>query len=202
MRNIVLLVLPLSVAGCSTTLPRGQLTPVAVAGPATVEQPGQLVGRPFVDFRFVDRNGKPGNFSNELGDYTVLAFLSGNTDGDQMTLDKLQTLLEDSSTDDNVDVVGVVVGPPGVTVNVRGPLGAAWYVADNGQLHRAYGATKGDWLYVIGPSHRIVMAAPAGHATELASVFRGAVDVLSRQRVAEAFANSDEIVRTGPRPME
>jgi len=191
MRNLVLLAWPLAVAGCSATLPRGQLTPIATV---TAAGPGVSVGQPFVDFQFVDRNGKPGRFGNELGDYTVLAFLSGKADADQPALNELQAMLAASTTDDNVHVVGVAIGAPGTKVDVFGPLGVAWFVADNGDLHRAYGAETEDWLFVIGPSHTIVLAAPADQATELAGAFKAAIDDLSDARVAAAFDSDNGFV--------
>jgi hypothetical protein len=194
MRKLMLTVWPVVVAGCSANMPRGPLTPIEVNPPAAaVGQPTSLVGQPFVDFRFVGRNGKVGDFRHELGDYTVLAFLSGHADADRVALSELQTVLDDSATDDNVDVVGVVVGAPRTTLEVSGPLAAAWFIADQGSLHRAYGAAGQDWLYVIGPQHRIVMAAPASRESELVDRLEAAINRLSDERVAAAFEYGDDV---------
>jgi peroxiredoxin len=190
MRMLAMLTPSLLVAGCAATAPRGPLTAIDGVGHSHA-----MVGQPFVDFRFVDQDGRLGDLRQELGDFTILAFLSGDAVADQLAIDEMQAMLAASAADDNVRVVGVAIGLPGAAVEVRAPLGVTWFVADHtGAVHRAYRAESGNWLYVIGPERTVMLAAQAGRATELAGRFQAAVDALSEERVEAAYQGDERLV--------
>jgi peroxiredoxin len=181
---LIFLAAPLLLTGCAATQPvRGTASDPRV-GSATAE-----VGQRFVDFRFVDEQNKVHRLGNELGDYTVIAFTRGDRATDRQALDDLQAMLATGADDDNVKLVGIAIAGP-TAAGVEQPNVIA--IRDNtGQIHNAYGAEQGDWLYVIGPDRKIAFAAPASRAAALTDQLKARVDQLSRDRMATAYAPTE-----------
>lgn len=182
--QLLLSVVLLVVAGCAAPQP--------VSGWATDVSAGLKVaqlGQPFVDFKFVDDHGKSHLFRTELGDFTVLVFTRCDNNMHGPAVAWLQKVVDDNRSVSNVRLVGVDVhwSPAGCKeheqcglIAARAALGTL--CDGSGAIHRAYGATDQDWVYVIGPDHDIIFSGPMQDAPKIARELKQRIDSLSRER--------------------
>lgn len=191
-KSLILLVLPLVVAGCAGPEPvRGWVSDADTG--ATMAQ----LGKPFVDFKYVDDHGKSRALQGELGDFTVLTFTRCDKDMHRPAVEWLQKVLDENRAADNVRLVGVDVhwSPGGCKEHNQCHLVAAKSALGTlcdatGAIHRAYGAVEEDWVYVIGPDRRILFSGPMKDAPQIARELKLRIDRLSRERVDAAFGSS------------
>lgn len=185
MKILLVLLVPLSVAGCASSEPVRGWAPEANASQVSHE-----VGQRFADFKFVDSKATERSLRWQLGDYTILAFTRCESDTHGPAAKLLQDIVRADSTLDNVRVVGIDIHWTASgckehdnchLVDVAPNLGT---ICDaTGSIHRLYGALQEDWLYVIGPDRTIELSAPMTKGSELSRQLKVRVEQLSRERV-------------------
>jgi hypothetical protein len=129
---------------------------------------------PFADFKLVDQSGNERQFRGELADFTLVAFTRCDRDEHAQATRRLADLVAEYSDAKYVQVAGIDIhrSEAGCAqleschVNLAGSdLGS---ICDGSQaVHRNYGTGRDDWLYVIGPDRRIVLASPIDQVDDL-----------------------------------
>ena len=188
-RVLMLLAVPLTIAGCAASGPvRGW---VSDTGP---EITSAQLGKPFVDFGYTDDRWKSRMFHSELGDFTVLAFTRCDDNMHRPAVEWLQKIINENRATDNVRVVAVDVhwSPAGCKDHdqchlIAGHPGLGTLCDATGAIHRAYGAVNEDWVYVIGPDRQILFSGPMKDAPQISRELKMRIDRLSHERIESDF---------------
>ena len=191
MRHLfVLLAVSLFLAGCASQGPVSGW----VTDPAKETQTAQL-GKPFVDFNYVDDKGKERPLHAELGDFTVLTFTRCDSNMHKPAAEWLQKLVDGNQSTKNVRLVGIDVhwSPAGCSANdgchIVGAKRNLGTLCDaTGAVHRVYGAAQQDWIYVIGPDRRIVFSGQAQDSAKLGRELKERIKALSNERTDAELA--------------
>jgi hypothetical protein len=187
--QLLLSVVLLVIAGCAAPQPVSGWASDVSGGPKVAQ-----LGQPFVDFTFVDDHGKSHPFHTELGDFTVLVFTRCDNDMHRPAVEWLQKVVDENRSENNVRLVGVDVhwSPGGCKeheqcglIAARASLGTL--CDGSGAIHRAYGATDENRVYVIGPDHHVLFSGPMKDAPQIARELKQRMERLSRERADAVF---------------
>lgn len=152
-------------------------------------------GGPILDFQFRDVDGRIHSISEKLGDYTVIAFTRCETDTHVPTASALRDMVQPFSSHPSVKVVGINIhwldGSPseGECHVIEGQQRLMSICDATGAIHRLYGVTQEDWLFLIGPDHWVVAREPLSQAARMSTTLERAVNKLERDQDFETRQN-------------
>ncbi len=131
-------------------------------------------GNHFLDFFFEDEHGHSVSLGNSLGDFTILAFTQCDGDTHIKPSRFLESIVAEYRKDKAVSVKGVDIhwseneNATHQKCHLLHATSDTLSICDaTGMIHRLYGATKPNELFLIGPDRRVIGKATVAYTDRL-----------------------------------